>query len=451
MSRPPTPPSEMPRFEDSRFKPMWTPCESVDSYRPGGFHPVHLGDVLHDRYRVIRKLGYGSSATVWLALDSVSSNYVALKIHAANVDISNELKIHQHLADSASQDSNSEFVLLMSDTFTIYGPNGKHHCFVTNPMGPSVSAVLNAPHEYYDPLNPPTHRFPTPQNKTVLRNILSGLDFLHRNGIVHGDLQCGNLLFSFQSLTGIDSIKLQQNEENSQLDPVMRVDGKMDLWAPRYLAVPEPLAQGAVPYEQQIPNSRQVIKLADLGGAFWISKPPASIVTPVALRAPEIILYSQGSPASDIWSFGCLMYALLTDSPLFQVFDFGRQADVIDDEHLIALSEVLGSLPVDMRAKWPRYTTYFGPGGERLDARPEDFDESEMGQRLRAIALKLPQSHEPRTASPPLQDEFFRLKPNDVDEMEGNEIVALLKEILHFDPQARPSAATLLTHSWFST
>ncbi|KAI0547702.1 serine/threonine-protein kinase SRPK3 [Xylaria curta] len=451
MSTPPTPPSEMPRFEDSRFKPMWTPCESIDSYRPGGFHPVHLGDVLYDRYRVMRKLGYGSSATVWLALDSVSSKYVALKVHAANMDVSNELKIHQHLASKASQGYNSEFVLLLSDNFIISGPNGKHHCFVTDPMGPSVSAVLNAPHEYYDPLNPPTHRFPTLQNKTVLRNILSGLDFLHSNGIAHGDLQSGNLLFSFQSLTGINQDKLQQNGENSQLDPVRRVDGKVDLWAPRYLAVPEPLTQDVVPDEQQIPNSQQIIKLADFGGAFWIGKPPASIVTPVALRAPEIILRSQASPASDIWSFGCLMYALLTDCPLFQVFDFGRQADVIDDEHLIALSEVLGPLPDHMRAEWPRYTTYFGPGGERLNARPEDFDESEMGQKLRAIALRLPQNLEPPKASPPLQDEFFRFKPNDIDEVEGNEIVALLKEILHFDPQARPSAATLLMHSWFST
>ncbi|KAI0864830.1 serine/threonine-protein kinase SRPK3 [Xylaria cubensis] len=451
MSTPPTPSSEMPRFEDSRFKPMWTPCESVDSYRPGGFHPVHLGDVLHGRYRVVRKLGYGSSATVWLALDSVSSDYVALKVHAADVDVSNELRIHQHLTDNASQDFNSEFVLLLSDAFIIYGPNGKHHCFVTDPMGPSVSAVLNAPHENYDPLDPPTHRFPTPKNKTVLRNILSGLDFLHSNGIVHGDLQSGNLLFSFQSLTGIDPDKLQQNKENSQLDPVTRVDGKVDLWAPRYLAVPEPLTQESVPAEQQIPNSRQIIKLADLGGAFWIGKPPESVVTPVALRAPEIILHGQGSPASDIWSFGCLMYALLTDIPLFQVFDFGRQADVIDDEHLIELSEVIGPLPDHMRAQWSRYSAYFGPGGERLNARPEDFDESEMGQKLRAIAQKHPEDHEPPKASPPLQDEFFRWKPNDIDKGEAKEIVALLKEILRYDPQTRPSAATLLTHPWFST
>ncbi|KAI8948600.1 serine/threonine-protein kinase SRPK3 [Xylaria longipes] len=451
MSALPTPPSEMPRLGNSRFMPMGTPCESVDSYRPGGFHPVHLGDVLHDRYRIIRKLGYGSFAIVWLAVDSTSSNYVALKIHAANVDVSNELSIHQHLVNNASQDSNSKFVLLLSDAFTLSGPNGKHHCFVTDPMGPSVSAVLNAPHEYYDPLSPPTHRFPTPRNKAILRNILSGLDFLHSNGIAHGDLQSGNLLFSLQGLTGIDPDKLRQNEANSQLDPVTRVDGKVDQWAPRYLAVPEPLTQDVLPDEQQILYDQQIVKLADFGGAFWISKPPKSIVTPVALRAPEIILHDQGSPASDIWSFGCLTYALLTDSPLFQVFDFGRQDDVIDDEHLIELSEVVGPLPDHMRARWPRYSTYFGPGGERLDARPGDFDESEMGRTLRAISLKRAEDHGPPKASPPLQDEFFRLKPNGINEVEAEKIVTLLKEILQFDPLARPSASTLLTNSWFTT
>lgn len=35
-------------------------------YRPGGFHPVHLGDLLDGRFEVVHKLGHGGHATVWL-------------------------------------------------------------------------------------------------------------------------------------------------------------------------------------------------------------------------------------------------------------------------------------------------------------------------------------------------------------------------------------------------
>jgi serine/threonine-protein kinase SRPK3 len=39
-------------------------------YRPGGFHPVYVGDIYHERYEVLSKLGYGAYSTVWLARDT---------------------------------------------------------------------------------------------------------------------------------------------------------------------------------------------------------------------------------------------------------------------------------------------------------------------------------------------------------------------------------------------
>lgn len=46
------------------------PTEWVEDYRPGKFHPIDLGDLLHDgRYKILRKLGYGAFSTVWLARD----------------------------------------------------------------------------------------------------------------------------------------------------------------------------------------------------------------------------------------------------------------------------------------------------------------------------------------------------------------------------------------------
>lgn len=61
---PPTPSSD-----EQRFKPITLPCEWVEDYRPGGYHPVLLGDIFNRQYKVIRKLGEGSYSTVWLARD----------------------------------------------------------------------------------------------------------------------------------------------------------------------------------------------------------------------------------------------------------------------------------------------------------------------------------------------------------------------------------------------
>ena len=68
--------------------------ESLYNYRPGGFHPVNLGDTLQDgRYVIRHKLGYGGFSTVWLARDT-QEGYVsrlkkqsepyADKLHTAN-------------------------------------------------------------------------------------------------------------------------------------------------------------------------------------------------------------------------------------------------------------------------------------------------------------------------------------------------------------------------------
>lgn len=49
--------------------------EGTDSYRVGGLHPVYVGDVYNDRYRVLNKIGYGSYSTVWLVRD-LTAEYV---------------------------------------------------------------------------------------------------------------------------------------------------------------------------------------------------------------------------------------------------------------------------------------------------------------------------------------------------------------------------------------
>lgn len=53
--------------------------EKMNRYRPGGFHPVCLGDTFKDgRYKIYHKLGWGGFSTVWLARDQ---SCVVLALH----------------------------------------------------------------------------------------------------------------------------------------------------------------------------------------------------------------------------------------------------------------------------------------------------------------------------------------------------------------------------------
>jgi len=38
-------------------------------YTPQSFYPVRIGDVLHSKYQVLYKLGYGTTSTIWMCRD----------------------------------------------------------------------------------------------------------------------------------------------------------------------------------------------------------------------------------------------------------------------------------------------------------------------------------------------------------------------------------------------
>lgn len=55
-------------------------CEDARDYRRGGYHPVTIGDVYRNKYKVLRKLGWGHYSTVWLVQDMETKRFAALKI-----------------------------------------------------------------------------------------------------------------------------------------------------------------------------------------------------------------------------------------------------------------------------------------------------------------------------------------------------------------------------------
>ncbi|KAG9233967.1 kinase-like domain-containing protein [Amylocarpus encephaloides] len=156
-------------------------------------------------------------------------------------------------------------------------------------------------------------RYPIWIAKSILRQDLLGIDFLHQSGISHGDLQPGNLLFSVAALY-LWTRFVYRNKKSIllSLQPIERQDRKVDLWAPKYLAVNQLLTE----FVDLNPNF--VIKISDMGGVPTRSQ--------------------------DIWSFCCLVFEFIIGRPLFVVDTTGNK-DETNDDHFLQLFSLLDTSP----------------------------------------------------------------------------------------------------------
>ncbi|KAF5566762.1 CMGC SRPK kinase [Fusarium phyllophilum] len=424
-SPPPTPTAPF----KCRLKNCVSPGEDPEMYRPGGYHPVNLGDVFNDgQYKVIRKLGEGCFSIVWLVHDLMNSQYVALKILVSDeADQSQEVKILHHLAKVAPLESSQWTTQLLAE-FEHKGPNGTHKCLVFEPMGPSVNQMLLdlADRERKFPSE---MKYPPETAKRILRDSLKGLVFLHKHGISHGDFQPGNILFSLSNIDSCDEGSLCQEETPGERYRIERIDGKKDKWAPEYLLTAEPLAS------HTSIDEKVKVKLADM--AYFLNDPPEELIVPCALRAPELVLKGEFDKGQDIWSFGCLVFELIAGRPLFYVFGPPQYDTSLDDEHLLEVTEKLGPLPDDLFSHWKTSSLYY----------------NEDGKKYNWIIDGVPKGRDPVTPDPSQLDTMekaFDKKSPEMTEEEAQEVKKLIRWILQYDPAKRPSAEEILRHPWFA-
>lgn len=119
----------------------------------------------------------------------------------------------------------------------------------------------------------------------ILRECLSGVSALHRQGIIHCDLKPSNVM---------------------------------------------------------VKRTGQV-KLIDIGSAFWVGKPPHGQPCTLEYAAPEVLAGSRATPQSDLASLGYMLLEMLTGSKPFQGL---RYADLEQAKRNL-LERLPAMLPVD--------------------------------------------------------------------------------------------------------
>ncbi|MCJ1388327.1 hypothetical protein MMC18_001173 [Xylographa bjoerkii] len=354
------------------YKPMMSSAEYVENYKPGGLHPVHLGDVFKQRYRVCRKLGFGSWSTVWLARDLSENRYVSLKIgKAASKDYElHEINTLRSIAKADSSHPGFKHIQKLLDAFEHEGPNGLHTCLVFEPLGRSFELLTTDQPEGHGP----TQSLTPNAMREASRQLVLAVDFLHSQGLMHRDIQPGNVLLALDydidalseaeinadinlDIPSADDEDEDEDDDDNYdptfIEPALQLVARKDNHplpptSPSYLVEPTPL-----PSRISFHNPFHIV-LIDLGAACPADLPNDARQTyPLGLRSPQVILHLPIDDKADIWALGLTVYQLVTRRTLFSVTVY-EDEELTDDSHLESMIMRLGPLPEGLRGVWKR-------------------------------------------------------------------------------------------------
>jgi serine/threonine-protein kinase len=178
------------------------------------------GQVIAGRYRIEGRLGVGGMSTVHLAFDQRLERYVALKLLA------------EHLADDPTFVSRFRREALAAarlvhpnivQVFDFGFDERQHQHFIVMEHVPGHScAELLRDHGHLD----------VDEAVEIITQACRGLDYAHRNGVVHRDVKPGNLLVSDADVVKLADFGIARATDQSSITQVGSVLGTAAYLAP---------------------------------------------------------------------------------------------------------------------------------------------------------------------------------------------------------------------------
>jgi serine/threonine-protein kinase SRPK3 len=331
-----------------------------------------FGEVLKNRYLILKKLGYGSFSSVWMAYDVENKSLVAIKIINPQDYKEGMLELQTY---KRLEKLDCTYLLTMIECFQVTPIHNKYyeeeyksknkkernHIVMILPLMACSTFDLLKCNVYEDGL-------PLEVSKEIIYQTLLGVKELEKHNLMHTDLKPENILVCGLNreaellLEIISNIDIKTLHE-SQLDKVRNNVG-VNIWLESYKLykdITKTIIQFMKKEMHDIKDQMKdckvqskyikdiCIKICDfnlvLDAKENIGDDTVEIQTRY-YRSPEIILGHGLHSKTDYWSIGCILFELLTGDILFDPEkDKLRSRDV---HHLYLIEELIGSIPINM-------------------------------------------------------------------------------------------------------
>ncbi|KFY31260.1 hypothetical protein V493_01268 [Pseudogymnoascus sp. VKM F-4281 (FW-2241)] len=291
------------------------------------YYPARIGDILFSRYRIVGKLGFGISSTVWLARDLHVQRYVAIKIFTSGNQATDEIAIYKHISQGDKSRIGYRYVRTALDSFQLMYGDGKHPCLVHEPLWDSITALLERRNQ---------DRVSENLLRVVAQRLLLALDYLHTDRkLIHTDIKADNILHTIK-----DNSILSAFEQAEISQPSLRKKvADREIYVSRSLDFPNIVGEAV---------------LCDFGNAVSRSDAPFP-----------------WSYSADIWNVGVMIWNIFEGRCLFNGQD-PKRGRYTTRTHLTEMISILGPPPIELVKRGKRSAEWFDENGKWLE--PDEND-----------------------------------------------------------------------------
>jgi len=411
------------------------------------------GDIIKDQYLIIKEIGSGAYATVWLTYDLNTKTFYALKIQNAE-DFDEGIKEVELF--KKVRDTKCKFINNMLYHFIHEKEDDEYVCMLFNLMSGSIFDIIRKGRY--------ARGFSMDIVKDIIYQTLVALYVTHNKlKLIHTDIKPENILLyginndikellcQFASFKFEETLKKNKKKyRKSRTNPVKKTiddllthldieldsdesSGDISDNSSSIISLSSEesdISEKSFYDENQILIDDELISnpkvcLSDYGSCCFLESNSQREVQTRYYRAPEVILGYPYDEKIDVWSIGCTVYEFITGKTLFSPSK--NENLTRNRKHLHDIYSILGKIPNHMVDNCKKRSEFFRQNGLLKGV-----------SKLNYVPLPIFLYNSMKDKIDTSTNEFL-------------ELVQFLEKCLELDPTDRFSVEECLQHPWLDS